>query len=226
MKQALFCAALVILGCGFAVGQAQYRVLYSLAGGPSDGANPVGSLVFDSVGNLYGTTSGGGASSSPACAEFGCGTVFELPPRSNGTWSESVLYSFCSKFSEPNCQDGSFPEAGLILDASGNLYGMTSKGGGRPCPLDTEGCGTVFELSPPSSEGATWKHSTLYRFCAVEEGGVCKDGDYPQSQLTLDSSGNLYGTTSRGGTGHGGESNLKGGTVFKLSPSGSGLTDS
>ena len=226
MKTTLLCALLVILGCEFALGQAQYKVLYNLAGGPSDGANPIGALVFDSVGNLYGTTSGGGTSSSPACAEFGCGTVFELSPNVDGTWSEKVIYSFCSKFSELNCQDGSFPQAGLVLDATGNLYGMTSKGGGRPCPLDTEGCGTIFELSPPSSHATAWKYSVLYRFCAIEQGGVCKDGDYPLGRLALDSSGKLYGTTRRGGAGHGGEGNLDGGTVFELSPSGGRWTES
>src|SRR5271166_461610 len=88
------------------------KVLYSFQGTP-DGANPsYGSLIFDAAGNLYGTTAAGGA--------HGDGTVFELSPGAGGTWTETVLYNFCSA---SNCADGAGPYAGLIFDATGNLYG-------------------------------------------------------------------------------------------------------
>jgi len=104
-----------------------------------------GNLVFDRAGNLYGTTRLGGA--TPSCS--GCGTVFKLSPNSDGTWTEAILYNFCS---DDLCQDGTPPVAGLIFDANGNLYGTTSTGGAPPCPPGT--CGTVFEMSSPSLPGA------------------------------------------------------------------------
>jgi uncharacterized repeat protein (TIGR03803 family) len=94
-----------------------------------DGVYPVGGVIFDTTGNLYGTTDEGGAYNSS-------GTVFKLMPGSGGTWTETVVHSF------GNGSDGSSPEAGLIMDASGNLYGTTNAGG-------TYGYGTVFEVSPP-----------------------------------------------------------------------------
>jgi uncharacterized repeat protein (TIGR03803 family) len=106
--------------------QAQsYGVLYSFAGGTSDGASPSGMLVEDASGNFYGTTGAGGA--------FNAGTVFKLD--SSGV--ESVLYSFTGS------SDGSAPLAGVFRDPEGYLYGTTSKGGDSTCK-----CGTVFKLSP------------------------------------------------------------------------------
>jgi uncharacterized repeat protein (TIGR03803 family) len=106
-------------------------VLHSF-GSATDGALPYGSLIFDASGNLYGTTAGGGTGS---CSGYGCGTVFELSPNSDGSWSETVLHNF------KNEGDGYSPYAGLIFDASGNLYGTTQEGG-------FHGLGTVFKITP------------------------------------------------------------------------------
>ncbi|HWY58317.1 MAG TPA: choice-of-anchor tandem repeat GloVer-containing protein [Terriglobales bacterium] len=100
-----------------------------------DGESPDGVLISDSAGNLYGATSGGGAYNSD-CSYPGCGTVFKLTPGSGGTWTETVLHSFNS-----NGVDGYNPEAGLIMDTGGNLYGTTNAGGAY-------GYGTVFEVTP------------------------------------------------------------------------------
>jgi uncharacterized repeat protein (TIGR03803 family) len=133
---------------------------------PYYGAN----LIFDSNGNLYGTTQLGGASSE--------GVVFKLAP--DGT--ETVLYNFCS---QPGCSDGREPGAGLIFDNNGNLYGTTPYGG-------RFGPGVVFKLSPPAAGGA-WTETVLYNFT----GGT--DGSNPFARVVLDNNGNLYGTTSQGG---------------------------
>jgi uncharacterized repeat protein (TIGR03803 family) len=202
----LLCAVLIVLACNLAFGQT-YKVLWSFDGYPNDGAQPVANLVMDKAGNLYGTTEVGGA--------FNSGAVFELSPGLNGTWQESVIYSFCAIMSNGTCVDGWFPVAGLIVDQSGNLYGTTKNGGSEFCPFDSEGCGTLFELSPPQSGNKTWTETVLYNFCAV---GLCDDGEFPTGQLTFDATGNLYGTTSAGGPGY------IGGTVFELSPGSSGWT--
>jgi len=156
-------------------------ILYQFSGG-SDGAHPgYGNVTFDHARNLYGTTTGGGA--------FGQGIVFRLTP-SNGGWTESVLYSFSGG------RYGSEPMSGVILDEAGNLYGTTPYGGGG-CGI---GCGTVYQLTPG---GSGWNYSTLFWF-----GGSY--GEHPYGSLIFDQSGNLYGTTSSGGSGGGG-------TVFELS---------
>ena len=154
-------------------------VLYSFTGG-SDGAIPEAGLVMDSSGNLYGTTAYGGAS--------GNGVVFRVDPAGN----ENVLYSFTGG------SDGATPEAGLVMDSSGNLYGTTLFGGSAQS-------GTVFKLDPAGNE------TVLHSFT----GG--NDGAYPFAGLIRDSAGNLYGTTNEGGS-----SDCSGGcgTVFKLDPSG------
>jgi uncharacterized repeat protein (TIGR03803 family) len=174
--------------------EAQETVLYNFSGG-SDGNSPKGTLVQDSQGNLYGTTTfGGDLSCDPPS---GCGTVFEVAPAG----IETVLYSFNpSKHSG----DGSGPQAGLVFDSKGNLYGTTQYGG------NSSGTGTVFELSPNPSGG--WTETVLYQFCLV--GGNCTDGSTPYSSLVFDQQGNLYGTTFAGGTGNG--------VVFELSPNGQG----
>lgn len=207
---------LAILCCGFA--QGQYRVLYTLAGVPSDGSFPVGNLIFDQVGNLYGTTELGG--SSIGCGPGGCGTVFELSPALDGSWTETELYTFCSNYANEQCLDGAFPDAGLALDAAGNLYGVTGGGGMNSCAFRTPyGCGTVFELSPPSSPGGPWAEAVLYNFCTRYADKTCLDGALPQSQLAFDESGNLYGTTWTGGAGGNNSTDgcCVGGTVFELS---------
>lgn len=143
-------------------------VLYSFAGG-SDGSNPVGGVIFDAAGNLYGTTTGGGAN--------GIGTVFELSPVAGGGWTEAVLHSF-------NGNDGVAPSAGLVFDAAGNLYGTTASGG-KPLFL-----GVVFELSPGAH--GKWKEKILLEL------GKHPDGGGPRASLIFDSAGNLYGTASGG----------------------------
>jgi uncharacterized repeat protein (TIGR03803 family) len=147
--------------------------IYNFSGN-TDGGYPLGGVVFDAAGNLYGTTSLGGDLGCPRGS--GCGTVFELKP-SGGTWTESALYSFTGG------GDGDFPQAGLIL-RSGSLYGTTQSGG-------SSGSGAVFELIP--SVGG-WTESVLYSFT----GG--SDGKFPLAGLVL-GSGGLYGTTYGGGTG-------------------------
>ena len=153
------------------------KVLYSFAGG-NDGSAPFAGVAADRAGNLYGTTYFGGSSN---CFLWGCGVVFELSPVSSGHWTEKVLYAFSGGM------DGAHPKSNLILDSSGNLYGTTYNGGITSCG-DTNGCGTVFELSP-NSDG-TWAETVLHAF----QGG--SDGAYPVGGLVLDQEGNLYGTNS------------------------------
>ena len=117
------------------------RCCIASAYGTDGGEFPTPSLIFDAAGNLYGTTCDGGT--------FGGGTVFELTPAGGGTWTEQVLYSF------GNGMDGIYPQAGLIFDAAGNLYGTTYEGG-------VFGYGTVFELTPAG--GGTWTEKVLHSF--------------------------------------------------------------
>jgi len=218
MKQVFFCVLLALASCSFSLGQT-YKVLWSFGGAPNDGALPAGNLIFDGKGNLYGTTRNGGSSAGAAyCYPVGCGTVFELSPDSDGTWTETVLYNFCTL---QNCTDGLFPVAGLLIDASGDLYGTTQGGGASSCIAGSYNCGTVFELSPPASLGEPWTETVLYSFCSVQNQIGCADGNTPSSQLTADASGNLYGTTSFEGAGTY-PGNGGGGNVFELSPTPSG----
>jgi uncharacterized repeat protein (TIGR03803 family) len=220
MKNVFFCVLLVLASCVFSLGQT-YKVLYSFQGPPNDGLEPEAALVADKQGNLYGTTRLGGNATAPVCQPYGCGTIFELSPSQDGSWSEAVIYNFCSKSSPPTCLDGAMPEAGLILDTKGNLYGTTYTGG-VGCGYDTQGCGAVFELSPPQQTGDAWTETILYAFCSASE---CPEGIYPVSPVTFDDAGNLYGTTSTGGTGHDPGGLMWGGTVFELSPTGGGWTE-
>jgi uncharacterized repeat protein (TIGR03803 family) len=176
-------------------------VLYSFCAQAQcqDGAIPFGRLLRDSSGDLYGTTQFGGL--------YGLGVIFELVPGSKG-YSESVLYNFCS---QANCADGAIPEAGLIADTEGNLYGTASAGGGGACQGSYPGCGTVFEFTP-----ATSTYGILHSFT----GGT--DGALPQAPLVMDpTTNNLYGTTNKGG---GGQycvpKSIGCGTVFMLAPDG------
>jgi uncharacterized repeat protein (TIGR03803 family) len=154
-----------------------FTVLYKFIG--AVGANPE-SLILDSQGNLYGTAVNGG--SSEECSG-GCGTVFELSPQ-NGTWSGRSLYSFCSL---PLCADGQDPRGPLVLDNAGNIYGVTTAGGGYTNCGSGLGCGTIFKIDPSGNE------TVLYNFT----GGL--DGANPFGGLIMDASGNLYGTTTVGG---------------------------
>jgi hypothetical protein len=167
-------------------------VLHQFAAG-SDGWQPtLGNLVFDRMGNIYGITAGGG--SGGCYGGFGCGVVFKLTP-SNGGWTETVLYSFRGG------EDGAYPQSGLLLDQSGNIYGTTSSGGIGKCNASLGGCGVVFELTPIKGG---WTETVLYSFTGGADGGV------PDGGLTFGAAGVLYGTTESGGTGNG--------TVFELVP--------
>jgi uncharacterized repeat protein (TIGR03803 family) len=180
------------------------KILYRFAGG-NDGWQPEG-IVSDGAGNLYGTTSAGGASNAFCDPQVGCGTVFKLSPTAGG-WKETVIYSFNGG------TDGSRPGSVPVLDASGNLYGTTIEGGIICRTYAQQGCGTVYELSP-SSNG--WTEKLLYDFT----GG--KDGFSPVGNLLFDSTGNLFGTTyNDGGNCNAGHCGL----VFELSPGSSGWTE-
>ncbi len=143
-------------------------VLHSF-GTEGDGQYPEAGVIFDQIGNLYGTTDRGGA--------HGAGTVFKLGPAGK----ETVLYSFCH--SQTNCSNGAYPVAGLIFDQKGNLYGTTGGGG-------ADGYGTAFKLT------AAGKETVLYNFCGQDN---CADGKQPFGGLVFDQKGNLYGTTYIGG---------------------------
>ena len=214
-------------------------VLYRFTGG-SDGSEPTGGLIMDGAGNLYGTTSSDGAykngtvfklassgtestlyafirggvsgyksgrllmdsagnlyGTTAYSGPYGEGTVFKLTP--SGT--ETVLYSFMG------ASDGGQPQAGVVMDSAGNLYGTTSTGGAH-------NAGTVYELSASGTE------SVLYSFCTIPDGaGGCTDGDDP-GPLTMDSAGNLYGMTESGGDTNGTSYVYGYGEVFKLTLSG------
>ncbi len=166
--------------------------------GDTDGFMPHAGLTFDVAGNLYGTTSAGGA--------YGSGTVFELTPSSDGSWTENVLHHF-------NGKDGRDPMAGLIFDAAGNLYSTTFAGGAPELCVPSGGCGTVFKLTP-NSDGS-WTESVLYSFCSIAH---CTDGGTSQAGLTFDAAGNLYGTTPL----YGSRIAFGYGVVFKLTPNSDG----
>jgi uncharacterized repeat protein (TIGR03803 family) len=171
-----------------------FRVLYSFTGKP-DGYEPYGGLVRDGAGNLYGTTMLGGTGSCVYYGQqLGCGTVFEVRPKGE----ESVLYSFGTK----NSPDGSSPEANLVRDSQGNLYGTTFFGGNDSCSDDNQylGCGVVFRIDTAGKE------TVVYRF------GNSPDGANPYAGLVIDG-GTLYGTTVSGGA-------YNGGTVFKVTATG------
>jgi uncharacterized repeat protein (TIGR03803 family) len=163
------------------------RVLYRFHGS-NDVCNPSAqNLIADQSGNLFGTA---------GCGGFGDGAVFELsPPAGLGNpWTESVLYRF------QGIPDGAIPEAGLVFDRTGNLYGTTNGGG-------SHGLGAVFQLAPPTQQGGTWTESILYSFA-----GGANDGELPAAPLLLDGSGNLYSTTTQN------EGTVNAGIFFELSP--------
>ncbi len=171
-----------------------------------DGELPVAGVIRDASGKLYGTTSAGGAHTSP---EGKGGTVFELAPPATGktAWTHKVLYSFCA-LGGTRCTDGETPEADLIMDASRHLYGTTTYGGAPGGPAGNGG-GTVFELIPKADKTG-WTETVLYSFCAISD---CADGALPVTGLIGDTSGNLYGTTYNGGA-----SRNRGVTAFELTP--------
>jgi uncharacterized repeat protein (TIGR03803 family) len=154
-----------------------------------DGCEPYAGLVMDAAGNLYGTTAHGGGSNR--CGA-GCGTVYELSPKSDGRWKETILYNF------GGAGDGVFPSLGaLAIDSAGNLYGAA--GGGNT------GDGVIFRMSRGSNDH--WKETVLYNL----KGGA--NGDHPGGGVIIDKAGVLYGTTIAGG-----DPNCGCGLVYKLAP--------
>jgi hypothetical protein len=174
--------------------------------GRSDGG-PTGGLIIDKGGTLYLTTGASGPTSA-ACENFGCGSVLELtPPKvAGGRWTKTVLYNFTGP---PG--DGLLPR-GLLFGAGGVLYGTTFFGGsgsGLYCSEgQTIGCGTAFELKPPSEAGGAWSETVLYSFTDHSDGG------YPNPGLVLGPDGALYGTALDGG----GSASGSYGVVFELIP--------
>jgi uncharacterized repeat protein (TIGR03803 family) len=182
-----------LLASAIAPAQAQaqsqkFKVLHTFHG--KDGGSPMGVLVLDAAGNIYGTTIGGGTGK---CNKMGCGTAFELNKSGGQIW----LHSFGGA-------NGYNPDAGLLRDAAGNLYGTTDVGGkiSKKCGgVQEGGCGVVFKLDKTGAE------TFLYKFKGAP------DGSCPESLLVADKAGNLYGTTYMGG------SSLAG-TVFKVDTKG------
>src|SRR5258708_6020007 len=169
-------------------------VLYSFTG-LTDGDVPVPSLIFDAAGNLYGATIAGGI--------YDEGVIFKLSPSSGG-WNETVLYAFEGRAT------GFFPIGALALDSAGRLYGMTYFGG--PSSIcSASGCGTIFQLSPPTT-GTVWTYKRVHAFDYY-------DGGQPTeaNNLVFDAAGNLFGCTSFGGNTTAGA-----GVIFKLSPTTAG----
>jgi uncharacterized repeat protein (TIGR03803 family) len=166
------------------------KILHEFHEDGTDGYVPSSNLIFDAAGNLYGTTSHGSAPDGP-------GTVFELSPAVDGSWTEKLLYTF------GNSPDGNTPSSGVIFDALGNLYGMTIAGG------SAGGGGTVYELMPAA--GGVWTESILQSF----SDGAGQGGFFPQGGVIFDDAGNLYGSTTDGGV-------YSFGTAFKLTPLGNG----
>ncbi len=167
-----------------------YQVLYSFRG-ETDGSGANGPLLIDSAGNLFGSTAT---------------SVYELsPPASGGNWTFTLLHGFhcCT-------HDGWSAVGNLARDSQGNLYGATLWGGYEGNPnCGSVGCGTVFALSPPARQGDPWSEKVIHYL------GLGKDGLNPTGGVSLDSQGNLYGTTYSGGT-------KGGGTVWKLAPQSDG----
>jgi uncharacterized repeat protein (TIGR03803 family) len=162
-------------------------VLHSFLGG-SDGSEPLAGLIFDTAGNLYGTTANGG--NLAYCSGFGCGVVFELTPSSDGSWTESVLHRFAG-------HPAANPWAGLIFDSAGTLWGAGLNGG------PTNG-GAVFKLT--SQPGGSWGYSALHVFLG-------EPAMNPLGSLVFDIAGKIYGTTVNCGSGK-----KCAGVVFEITP--------
>jgi uncharacterized repeat protein (TIGR03803 family) len=180
-------AAAVVVFAPATVAAAALKTLYNFCSKPNctDGKKPAAGLIMDAAGNLYGTTSEGGA---------GGGTVFRLAPDGILT----VLHAFVPRASS----DGAAPEAPLVMDAAGRLYGTTRHGGATSSLADA---GVVFELSP-----SDFKERILYEFCSEPH---CADG-YGPNGIIRGSGGDLYGATTDA------EPDITGGVIFRLMPGG------
>ena len=191
--------------------QAQtYKVIYNFTGG-QDGAVPYTGLTMDRAGNFYGTTLNGGST--------GNGTVFRLSRKGSG-WVLTPLYSF------QGGTDGAYPYARVVFGPDGSLYGTTGGGGYYVGDCASSGCGTVYKLSvPPTVSPAAlspWRETVLSRFSDGSDGGGPGTGS-----LAFDQAGNIYGTTTQGGSYEGMNCASAGcGTIFELTPSNGGWTKS
>lgn len=175
----------VMMTSAVQVAQAQtYNVIYNFTG-QADGGQPFSGVTVDAGSVLYGTTFAGGG-----IGRFG--TIFRLRNSGSG-WVLNPLYAFRGG------SDGAGPVARPVVGPDGALYGSTSAGGGYTClnVSGYDGCGTIYKLVPLSHESplvlSTWLSNTLYRFSG-------SDGSYPQGDLTFDSSGNIYGVATAGGS--------------------------
>jgi uncharacterized repeat protein (TIGR03803 family) len=182
-----------------------FAIICSFAAGycSSLGQNPSSGLVEDSAGNFYGTTHYTGAN--------GGGTVFKMTPNPSHTvWTFQALFNFCPSSS---CTDGSSasqgyePNAGVIVDTNGNVYGTTTKGG--PSGSSNAYNGTVYELVKPVNPWDPWTLNVLHGFCSTIVGTICTDGSNVQTGLSYagqssgaayDGTSPLYGTTLDGGS--------------------------
>jgi len=198
------CVSGIFTGCGIvfeltpkAGGGWTEKVLHNFSNNGKDGYYPAAGLVFDAAGNLYGTTAYGGTGVCSSVAPTGCGTVFELTPKTGGGWVEGVLHSFGGG------ADGEIPESGLIFDPAGHLFGTTAGIGGTCTHYYVE-CGTLFELTPHGGGG--WTEKVLHNFSSTD-----MDGYGPYGSLVQDAAGNLYGGTYFGGA-------FGDGAVFELTP--------
>jgi uncharacterized repeat protein (TIGR03803 family) len=171
------------------------HVLYSFSG--SDGASPLGNLVVDSLGNLYGMTGGGGIN--------GQGVAYKLAPASGSSWTYTVIHAFTGG------KDGSYPlyQSGLVFDHSGNLYGATSDGVDPWGDCNGQDCGSIIELTP-NSDGS-WNEEVIFRF----HNATPDSGRKPTGDLTFDSAGHLFGSAEGGGSSYG--------NVFELTRNSDGL---
>jgi uncharacterized repeat protein (TIGR03803 family) len=200
------------VGCGTVFQMKQHNnawiftPLYQFTGF-GDGQRPVAPVVFGPGGLLYGSAIWGGNVGTQDCNFGGCGVVFTMHPTATAchaalcNWIQNPIYQFAS------LPDGFEPTGNMAFDPVGNLYGITTYGGNLNCESEETGCGTVFELV---RSGSGWSKSTLYLFHGV-------DGEFPTGGIVRDSAGVLYGTTADGGANDFG-------TVFALTPSGSGYT--
>ena len=170
---ALIVAGFVLMTGVSAPASSTFTVLHNF---DNTGYFPVGNLIFDSKGNIYGTTAQGGLA-SPNCRSD-CGVVFELSP-SGGSWTYKTIYSFTGG------ADGGDPQGNFVIDKTGNLYGAN-------CLNGASNAGTVFKLSPSNI------FSVLYTFT----GGL--DGSCPTGAMAIDALGNLYGTAFHGGASNAG----------------------
>jgi uncharacterized repeat protein (TIGR03803 family) len=180
-------------------------ILYTFTGG-SDGGSPESGLTMGKSGALFGNAFWGG--NTKACSEGdypqGCGAVFELTPtQGSTTWTENVLYAFTG-----HSPDGAHPYGSLGISPTGELFGTTFSGGAnvQTCfPEAYTGCGTIFYIKPPSTQGGKWTKNNLIAFPGTPGGGV-------PNGIALATGGNMYGTTIEGGTAGGY------GTVFLVTP--------